>query len=164
MSRVDGKKQTGALAGEIRICEQCGKPYEPLEHNQRYCSIPCRNYKLRRAKTEKICPHCGIRYMGRKVQVFCSVKCQKGARLVMKGWGITKEKWFNLREYIIERDNFTCQDCGKFYFDKGLAVHHRLALYKGGNNNPSNLITLCEKCHLKRHSKRHPIMLPEPPQ
>lgn len=57
--------------------------------------------------------------------------------------------FYNLREYILHRDNHNCQNphCSNKTKDKVLQIHH-LGYWKGdGSDRPSNLITLCEKCH-----------------
>jgi len=52
--------------------------------------------------------------------------------------------FYNLREYILYRDNYTCQLCGKK--NVALRVHH-IGYWKGDQTNkPSNLITLCNNC------------------
>lgn len=30
-------------------------------------------------------------------------------------------------------------------------VHHILPIYKGGKNNPENLMSVCKKCHIQIH-------------
>lgn len=68
-----------------------------------------------------------------------------------KGWTDT------LRKSIRQRDNYVCQICGmrqdklKGMFKK-LDVHH--IDYNKDNLNPNNLITLCQKCHMKTNYKR----------
>lgn len=59
-----------------------------------------------------------------------------------------------LRYQILERDNFTCADCGRGRGDPGvrLQVHHICPVHQGGGNDPSNLITLCQDDHAGRHS------------
>ncbi|MGY4686563.1 RNA-guided endonuclease IscB [Petrotoga sp. DB-2] len=53
--------------------------------------------------------------------------------------------FYNLREYIFHRDNHTCQLCGKT--NVPLQIHH-IGYWKGDRTDrPSNLITLCTKCH-----------------
>ncbi|PNR91732.1 paclitaxel/taxanoid biosynthesis susceptibility protein TS1 [Petrotoga sp. HWH.PT.55.6.1] len=53
--------------------------------------------------------------------------------------------FYNLREYILYRDNYACQLCGKS--NVPLEVHH-IGFWKGDRTDrPSNLITLCTKCH-----------------
>lgn len=59
----------------------------------------------------------------------------------------------DLREQILERDNFRCQSCGD---DNHLQVHHIKHRCDGGSNSPDNLITLCEKCHYEMH-KDEPV-------
>jgi len=50
-----------------------------------------------------------------------------------------------LKYKIRKRDNFTCNLCYKIETDKKFSVHH--IDYNKKNNHPSNLITLCRKCH-----------------
>ena len=57
---------------------------------------------------------------------------------------------YNTREYVLYRDNHTCQHCHGKSKDKVLEVHH-LETRKTGGNAPSNLITLCKTCHNKDH-------------
>jgi 5-methylcytosine-specific restriction endonuclease McrA len=61
------------------------------------------------------------------------------------------------RKLIFLRDGHACQwgelcSPGKHRL-KDLVVHH--IDFNDNNNNPSNLITLCKKCHLKFHSRNH---------
>jgi 5-methylcytosine-specific restriction endonuclease McrA len=86
------------------------------------------------------------------LQISCSQECHRQEYLVRKGKNKTLTEWNNLREFIMERDNFTCQDCSVFSMSIGLDVHHIIPLHKGGKNEEKNLITLCHKCHKKRHS------------
>ena len=58
---------------------------------------------------------------------------------------------YNIREYVLFRDNHTCQHCHGKSKDKVLEVHH-LETRKTGGNAPSNLITLCKTCHNKYHN------------
>ena len=69
----------------------------------------------------------------------------------------SKKIWRPVRAAIMKRDNYECQWCkqqGKY--SEGQTVHHikhlkefpELALV------PSNLITLCNKCHNKAHPEK----------
>lgn len=59
-----------------------------------------------------------------------------------------------LREKIMERDNYTCQICGKYMPDEvGLHVDHVIPVSKGGKSVPSNLRVLCSKCNGSKHDK-----------
>ena len=52
----------------------------------------------------------------------------------------------NVREYVLFRDNYTCQCCKGKSKDKILNVHH-IESRKTGGNAPNNLVTLCSVCH-----------------
>lgn len=58
--------------------------------------------------------------------------------------------FFNMREYVLFRDNHTCQHCKGKSKDKVLNVHH-IESRKAGGDSPNNLITLCETCHKAYH-------------
>ena len=68
------------------------------------------------------------------------------------------EDWTDtLREATRQRDNYMCQECGIHQdelegFNKKLDVHH--IDYDKDNCEPSNLITLCRKCHTKTNVNR----------
>lgn len=63
------------------------------------------------------------------------------------------EIWHKIRISILTRDGFKCQECG---YQNRLEVHHIIPRSKGGTNDPSNLTTLCKRCHDKHHPDRHP--------
>lgn len=54
--------------------------------------------------------------------------------------------FWNVREYVLFRDNHKCQHCQGKSKDKILNVHHKESRKTGGDS-PSNLVTLCETCH-----------------
>ena len=58
--------------------------------------------------------------------------------------------FWNVREYILRRDDHKCQHCKGKSKDKILSVHH-IESRKTGGDSPSNLITLCETCHDAYH-------------
>lgn len=61
---------------------------------------------------------------------------------------------YNVRQYVLHRDEYTCQCCGAHSTakkDVKLHVHH-LESRKTGGNAPDNLITLCEDCHKGYHT------------
>lgn len=58
--------------------------------------------------------------------------------------------FWNVREYVLFRDNHKCQYCKGKSKDSRLNVHH-IESRKTGGNSPSNLITLCETCHNDYH-------------
>jgi len=64
-----------------------------------------------------------------------------------------RSAWKELAKSILKRDNYTCQQCGN---TKGnYNVHHikEWSRFPKLRFEPTNLITLCIKCHKKEHSK-----------
>lgn len=60
----------------------------------------------------------------------------------------------NLRKSIMERDDYTCQICGKYMPDGvGLHIDHIVPISKGGKSIPSNLQVLCSKCNGHKSNK-----------
>lgn len=60
---------------------------------------------------------------------------------------------YNVRQYVLKRDNYTCQCCGAHpTTKKGVKLHvHHLESRKTGGNAPNNQVTLCEHCHKLLH-------------
>ncbi len=56
------------------------------------------------------------------------------------------------RATVLKRDKLTCQACEKYPASQ---VHHIKARCHGGEDNLSNLVTLCGRCHM--------IISPVPP-
>ena len=83
-----------------------------------------------------------------------SFDIQKIKNLDIKGTEYQKGEqlgFWNVREYVLWRDNHTCQCCKGKSKDKILNVHH-IESRKTGGNAPNNLITLCETCHKGYHN------------
>lgn len=65
----------------------------------------------------------------------------------------TKERyptnWAEISARTIELAQFVCQSCGKVRGSEGtiLTVHH--VDYDPANNDPGNLVVLCQGCHLR---------------
>lgn len=62
------------------------------------------------------------------------------------------QHYLEIRSQILLRDNFRCRECN---FYKHLEVHHIIPRSKGGTDDPKNLITLCQRCHAKKHGFKH---------
>lgn len=61
---------------------------------------------------------------------------------------------YNARQYVLKRDNYTCQCCGAHpTIKKTVKLHvHHIESRKVGGNAPNNLVVLCEKCHKALHA------------
>ena len=66
-----------------------------------------------------------------------------------------QKDFYNLREYILHRDGHKCQnlDCKNKSTNQILELHHIVFKSDGGSDSPSNLITLCTKCHTPKNHK-----------
>jgi len=59
------------------------------------------------------------------------------------------EGYDNIRSYVFERDNYTCQICKK---QLGiLQTHHIIQKKDGGSDKPDNMVTVHKKCHEDYH-------------
>lgn len=52
---------------------------------------------------------------------------------------------------VLNRDGWTCQLCGS---RRDLQVHHLRFRSQGGDDTPTNLLTLCRRCHAELHARR----------
>ena len=58
--------------------------------------------------------------------------------------------WQRVRRLVLVRDSWKCTRCKRH---GRLEVHHIKELQGGGNNDLSNLTTLCRDCHLRHHQQ-----------
>lgn len=58
---------------------------------------------------------------------------------------------YNVRQYVLFRDDYKCQCCGRHDDGVKLHVHHKESRQTGGDT-PNNLITLCKDCHKALHA------------
>lgn len=55
-----------------------------------------------------------------------------------------------VRKYVFQRDKYQCQSCGKTTTETQLTIDHIIPLARGGQNDISNLQTLCSRCNQKK--------------
>ena len=98
-----------------------------------------------------------------ETRFYCSEECKQvcnifGRSLYPKGFksDYNREVQSELRELVLERDNYECQKCGFSHSKgKGLECHH----FDGINYEPllsadiDECITFCKKCHKEAHSE-----------
>ena len=63
---------------------------------------------------------------------------------------------YNVRQYVLWRDGYTCQCCGAHGKKIKLHVHH-LESRKTGGDAPDNQVTLCDTCHERVHKGILPV-------
>jgi hypothetical protein len=165
-----------------KFCLECGEEMLLLKsriNNNRgkFCSKECfgkYQHKIRGEKhplwKEKIrikCLYCkeyfDVSLCRKNTAKFCSKKCSSSFRKGKLGANYIHGEGYNpysllfnkqLKEKVRVRDNFVCQLCGvpELEFNKQLSIHH--IDYNKENNVINNLVSLCNKCHLKTNGKR----------
>ena len=156
-------------------CQLCQSEFEPKNSLQKYCSAECRekthskkssiNRSKKRKKlfeekgNTKECLICGDIFevtQQHRRQKYCSKKCSRKAERVFGNKTETDLQYkdevrFSGNRYkVLERDEYTCQICGNTH---QLIVHHidNSGQSNEPNNDMSNLITLCRRCHINIH-------------
>ena len=153
-----------------RLCQDCGAL--TATKTSRYCA-ECnrRRRENTRVLGNRECPFCGkeFRPTSHKTK-YCSNECADfGHSLRMRGKnnsnykdGQSYAEWFKrMRPLILERDEHKCAVCGAENVRQtvnrqgGVQVRSTLVIHhidqKPANNVASNLITLCQGCHVTFH-------------
>jgi 5-methylcytosine-specific restriction endonuclease McrA/predicted nucleic acid-binding Zn ribbon protein len=163
-----------------KTCPVCAREFWPVKNGRtrmwaKYCSRACYHVKMhaRFALIPVTCQQCARTFRRtkaavRRVQhVFCNVAC---ARKFMRGenhplWrgGHDPNRgpaWRSLAASIRKRDDHTCRRCGRTQAENGqrLDVDHIVPwrLFPGQPeyaNAPSNLVSLCKRCHRIKTAK-----------
>lgn len=112
------------------------------------------NKGIKKPKTK--CCDCG-KELNRRSSKFCSKCVKKGERHPLWQGGISflpyPVDWTGtLKRSIRERDGYVCQLCRTPQGDFALSVHH--IDYDKNNCNPTNLVSLCKRCHLATNHNR----------
>jgi len=64
-------------------------------------------------------------------------------------YNITKNEWQIIKERILQRDNYTCRECGKDLKKYRFNIHHKKPYRISKDNSDNNLISYCVPCHIK---------------
>lgn len=134
-------------------------PYNCKRKKPRTCLI-CQNEYIYRNKTQKYCSRRCFEISHKETMLGNNNPAYKnGSSYLKRGW--RGNDWETIRLEIYKRDNYTCRDCGekcvgkmnyKKNSNKIIQCHHIEKYETNHNNKESNLVTLCLKCHLKRHN------------
>jgi 5-methylcytosine-specific restriction endonuclease McrA len=60
----------------------------------------------------------------------------------------TPELYEDLRQQVLRRDGWRCQNCGTM---SNLEVHHKEFRSQAGDDSEENLVTFCARCHADLH-------------
>ena len=156
---------------ESTNCSNCEKsieryPSEIRENN--FCSNKCvnlwhtkdNNHAWDNGKEETDCTICGSEfkyYESQRTGKYCSSECvyesQRREKYNKPKRFYNRMAWDKTRQKIKERDSFECQWCSGGGENMSLHVHHLRPIEFGGDkHNPSNLVTLCNRCHGLAHN------------
>lgn len=180
---VKGENHPNYNGGVKCDCDYCGKEIVVIKsiyskNNHNYCSKECRdNYLNENNKIKCNCDYCGKEIVIRKSQYnksknhYCSFDCAnkghgeniKGENNPLYNPNKTQEEREQERSYpeyndwrkeVYERDNYTCQCCGK-RGNGEINAHHiyGYAEYKDLRIDIDNGVTLCEDCHKEYHKQ-----------
>lgn len=141
------------------VCEFCCKHFNDTRLNARFCSLQCFG-KSRRKDNTRTCIACGNKFYEKPCdpRVFCSRDCYERFRprnsdSIRSFYDMAT--WRKTAKQIRRRDNYKCTSCGvsnakclKLY-GHGLQVHHIIPMRLSEDNLPSNLRTLCSRCHTR---------------
>ncbi|MBV8884318.1 MAG: HNH endonuclease [Chroococcidiopsidaceae cyanobacterium CP_BM_RX_35] len=61
-----------------------------------------------------------------------------------------------VRKYVFERNQYQCQSCGRTHQETELNIDHIIPLAGGGQNDISNLQTLCRNCNQQKQHHLDP--------
>ena len=109
---------------------------------------PDRNQKYGKAYICKNCKNKRSAEWRRKNKKIIK-RCSECGRIDSKATkSMPKYKPFGIRWAVLNRDNFTCQYCGRKAPDVELEVDHIYPKSKGGEYVMNNLFTACKECNL----------------
>jgi hypothetical protein len=152
-------------------CPICGCQFSDWK-KRKFCSVRCRTQSKKDnwQPIRLVCLNCEEEFVSkRRKRKFCSHGCsanyRKGANSSRWKGGVTpvhlsirnSEEYGVWRTSVFQRDDYTCQKCGKR--GRGdLHAHHLkpFSLHPELRFDIGNGQTLCARCHYIEHRQRHP--------
>jgi hypothetical protein len=64
---------------------------------------------------------------------------------------LPEKEWWPLRNFVLERDNYTCRYCGDS--PERMCADHVIPLSRGGSNDESNLVACCLPCNSSKSDR-----------
>jgi hypothetical protein len=181
-------EQSELLCGELRILENMSERLEErrMYRRQRRQNLRYRKPRFDNRKRQKgsLAPSVEhkyrthielVRYIEAKLPVSHTVvevaafdiQKLKNPEIRGRDYQNGEQRGFsNLREYILHRDEHQCRSpqCANRAQKKILQVHHIGYWKKDRSDRPSNLITLCNKCHSQKNHQKKGVLWGWQPQ
>lgn len=154
-------KRTGRPANTPRICLSCGKDFIPTSRCQKYCGKQdtkgtcsyLRNLNLMREWRNN--PKNKENHKAYLRERWAKFRNSQEYKTYLEE---RKAEYCRLRFKILDRDNFTCQYCGRSAPEVVLQIDHRFPKHRGGKRTMENLITACKQCNVGKSD----LLLTEP--
>ena len=124
-----------------KFCSRCGKL---ISANVWYCDECTRKKEI---EDEKLKKEFNKRYNNERYK-------DKNNLKIKRFYGSVE--WSLIRREVLIRDNYLCRDClEKGLYKKAETVHHIEEVVDNWDRrlDKENLISLCNKCHNKRHNR-----------
>lgn len=121
------------------VCEWCGDDYERTPkkaENSSFCKRECFN------------AHQSENWVGENNPLWKGGTRDRIPYRVIRR-DLENDTWWNIRDRVVERDDYTCQKCGEDYSGdtSRLQAHHIIPVKGGGRNTDELLMSLCRSCH-----------------
>lgn len=124
-----------------KICQYCGKEFETLVRNKKYCSDTCRekcyhenDIKKNGGKYEKICLICGKTFFTNKAKVkTCSRSCASKYSYGARQKTVRRNKTTRLKiamDKLKNGENLTAFDIAALALNEGLSYGQYVSLHK----------------------------------
>lgn len=149
----------------MNTCDFCGK----LEAKKRFCNKKCKDsFYYKQSLKTLICFKCKVHFeatVNRELCRSCSQSGEKsptwkGGHKLWQPGKLGRDKdglsWKVQRRLCRERDNYTCQDCGKTREELGYIPHcdHEIPYRISFSHALDNLKLRCRSCHKKAEARR----------
>ena len=67
---------------------------------------------------------------------------------------MSSSKWARLREAVMRRDGYLCQECKRNgRLKEAKEVDHIIPLHLDGTDSPDNLESICSPCHAQKTAR-----------
>jgi 5-methylcytosine-specific restriction endonuclease McrA len=132
-----------------QICGSCGKKFQASPNKRaavRYCSNHCKNKKSP-SRFQKGVAVWNKNKPNEKIRGDRHYNWKGG---ISERPDLNRTEWNELKKICYKNFNWSCFKCGKKIHKKGeIQAHHLIPRRLGGPDEISNLITLCQSCHIK---------------
>jgi len=133
------------------LCKDCGQEFDKLYAPSKQQCRKC--YKREWERNANKDPELHKKIRARAKRTYGNNK----DTILQRNKAFREKEYFDSkRQELLIACNYTCSKCGQQYDEKNLTVHHKDRHGRGvkdPNNEDSNLIVECRKCHCNEHQE-----------